>query len=65
MNETSVSVVIPAYNAAGTLGRAINSVLNQAVPIHEIIVVDDGSSDGSADVARAYGPAVKVIQQAK
>jgi glycosyltransferase involved in cell wall biosynthesis len=64
MNETSVSVVIPAYNAAGTLGRAIDSVLNQAVPIHEIIVVDDGSSDGSADVARAYGTSVKVIQQA-
>jgi len=64
MNETSVSVVIPAYNAANTLGRAIDSVLNQTVPVHEIIVVDDGSSDRTNEVARRYGPAVNLIEQA-
>ncbi len=56
----SISVVIPARNASATLGRAIESVLAQTFPPHEIIVVDDGSSDDSATIARAY-PSVEVI----
>ena len=57
------SVIIPAFNAAATLGRAIESVLAQTWPAHEIIVVDDGSSDATADVARGFGSAVRVIEQ--
>lgn len=52
---TPVSVVIPAYNAAPTLARALASVRAQALGDLEIIVVDDGSRDGTADVARANG----------
>lgn len=52
-----VSVVIPAYNRAGTLGRAIDSVRGQEVADWELIVVDDGSGDGTATVAEAYGDA--------
>ena len=42
---TSISVVIRAYNAAATVGRAVDSVLAQTVAPLEIVVVDDGSGD--------------------
>jgi glycosyltransferase involved in cell wall biosynthesis len=58
-----ISVVIPAYNAAATLGRAIESVLAQSWPAHEIVVVDDGSSDDTAAVAEAFGKPVRYIHQ--
>jgi glycosyltransferase involved in cell wall biosynthesis len=57
------SVVIPAYNSAATLPRAIESVRAQSWPAHEIIVVDDGSTDATADVARQFGETVRLIQQ--
>lgn len=57
------SVIIPAYNSAATLARAIESVRAQSWPAHEIIVVDDGSRDATAEVARQFGEAVRVIQQ--
>jgi Glycosyl transferase family 2 len=50
----TVSVVIPAFNAARTLGACLDSVYGQTFPIHEVIVVDDGSTDRTADVARRY-----------
>jgi glycosyltransferase involved in cell wall biosynthesis len=58
-----VSVMIGAYNAAPYLGEAIQSVLAQDYEPLELIVVDDGSTDGTADVARGFAQ-VKVIQQA-
>jgi len=57
------SVIIPAFNAAATLARAIESVRAQSWPAHEIIVVDDGSTDATADVARQFGDAVRLIRQ--
>ena len=45
-----VSVIIPAYNAAKTIERALSSIAAQTLLPEEIIVVDDGSSDGTADV---------------
>lgn len=57
------SVVIPAFNAAGTLARAVESVFAQSWPAHEIIVVDDGSADATAEVAASFGGAVRVIRQ--
>lgn len=57
------SVIIPAFNAATTLARAIDSVRAQSWPVHEIIVVDDGSTDDTVDVARRFGDAVRLIRQ--
>jgi glycosyltransferase involved in cell wall biosynthesis len=58
-----VSVVIPAYNRAAVLGRAIDSVLQQSLGDLEIIVVDDGSSDGTAaQAARCDDPRLRVLR---
>lgn len=60
-----VSVVIPAYKSERTIRRAIDSVLAQSVPAHEIIVVDDGSPDNQAKVIEeCYGKRVILIRQA-
>ncbi len=58
----AVAVVIPVHDDEATLADALDSVLAQSLPAAEIIVVDDGSSDGSGDLARRYGPAVRVIE---
>jgi glycosyltransferase involved in cell wall biosynthesis len=64
VNGAKVSVVIPAYKAAGTICRAVDSVLAQTHPAHEIIVVDDGSPDDQAEVVeRTYGSRVILIRQ--
>ena len=57
------SVILPVYNAAATLARAIESVLAQSWPAHEIIVVDDGSTDHSASVAQGFGAAITLLRQ--
>lgn len=59
-----ISVVIPLYNKAPHISRAIESVLAQTVQPSEIIVVDDGSSDGSDKIVKNYlKQGVKLIQQ--
>jgi glycosyltransferase involved in cell wall biosynthesis len=59
----SVCTVIPAYNAEAFLHKAIDSVLKQTTPVDEIIVVDDGSKDGTCAVAASYGNRVRLMQQ--
>ncbi len=57
-----VSVVIPVYNGAAFLGEAVESVLAQSYPDTEVICVDDGSTDGSAEILTQY-PTVRVVSQ--
>lgn len=63
MSTPSISVIIPAYNAERFLGEALASVGDQTLAAGEVIVVDDGSSDGTAEVARSWGGAVRLLQQ--
>jgi len=60
-----VSVVVPAHNAADFLGDALDSVFAQGLDRPEVIVVDDGSTDRTAAVARSYGRGVKVLSVEK
>ncbi len=59
-----VSVIMPCYNAAAYVGEAVEDVLAQRYGAVELIVVDDGSTDGSADVVAGYGSPVHLIRQA-
>lgn len=61
--DISFSVVIPNYNNGTTLSRAIDSVLGQSHAAHEIIVIDDGSSDDSTAVAARFGHQVRYVRQ--
>jgi glycosyltransferase involved in cell wall biosynthesis len=60
-----VSVLMPARNAASTIGRSIDSVLRQTLPDWELIVVDDGSSDDTGAIAGRYAkadPRIRVVE---
>ena len=59
----TVSVIIPVYNAAPWLAETIESVLGQTSPPQQVIVVDDGSTDQSAAVARRYARYIQLAQQ--
>ena len=58
-----VSVIIPVYNREKYLAEAIESVLAQTYRPIEVIVVDDGSTDGSADIAKRFGSPVRYYFQ--
>lgn len=60
----SFSVIIPAYNSAVTLAKAVESVIEQSWPAHEIIVIDDGSTDNTLQTIRQFGDRIQIIQQA-
>lgn len=63
-SSAKISVVIPCYNAQQYIAAALRSVFDQAWPDLEVIVVDDGSSDGSAELVARQFPAVKLLRQA-
>ena len=56
-----ITIGIPSFNSARWLGQAIESALAQTWPEKEVLVVDDGSTDGSADVARGFGDRIQFI----
>jgi glycosyltransferase involved in cell wall biosynthesis len=58
-----ISVIIPAYNAAAYIERALRSVLSQTRAADEVIVVDDGSSDNTADILKKYQNQIISIRQ--
>ena len=63
MGNLTVSVVIPAYKAAHTIGRALDSLLAQTRPPDEILVVDDGSPDDMAAAVAPYGDRVTLLRK--
>ena len=58
-----VTIVIPVYNYAEFVGQAIDSALDQTYPNIEILVIDDGSTDGTPHVLDAYADRIRVITQ--
>jgi GT2 family glycosyltransferase len=61
--RASVSVLVPAYNAERWIGEALDSILGQTVPAAEVIVIDDGSIDGTPGVVRGFGARVQYVRQ--
>lgn len=64
-NLSDISVIIPVYNALETMRRCIDSVLNQSIKNYEIVLVDDGSTDGSETICDYYGrqPNITVVHK--
>ncbi len=62
---SSISAIIPAYNAEKFIGEAIESALNQTRPAKEIVVVDDASTDRTVKIARSFGDRVQVLVNEK
>lgn len=59
-----VSILVPAYNAERWIRQCLDSAVEQTYPTTEVIVVDDGSTDGTAEVVRKYGNRVQLVQGA-
>jgi glycosyltransferase involved in cell wall biosynthesis len=58
-----VSVIIPAYNSSSTIQETLDSVLRQTVQPDEVLVMDDGSTDGTAALVSSYAPHVTLMRQ--
>jgi len=59
MNRDRVSIIIPCHNAEAYVGDAIRSALSQVYDPCEVVVIDDGSTDGTLDVVRSFGEAIR------
>jgi glycosyltransferase involved in cell wall biosynthesis len=59
----TISCIVPVYNGAEYLPEALDSILRQTLPVTEIIVVDDGSTDATAEVAARYLPRIRYMRQ--
>ena len=58
-----VSVIVPVFNGAATVSRAIDSVLSQTFRDFELITIDDGSTDGSGEVLARYGAQARIVSR--
>jgi glycosyltransferase involved in cell wall biosynthesis len=58
-----VSVIIPVYNGAATIDRALNSVFEQTFTDYEVVICDDGSTDDTPAVLAKYGEKIRVVRQ--
>jgi glycosyltransferase involved in cell wall biosynthesis len=61
--QSSIAVIIPSYNSGEYLKETLQSVLQQTLPPDEVLVNDDGSTDGTAELAQSYGPPVRVFRR--
>lgn len=63
MSRESVSVIVPAFNCERLLPHALDSIFAQTRVVEEIIVIDDGSTDGTALAAARFGDRVRLLHQ--
>lgn len=63
MTQSLVSVIIPTYNRSDTIEEAVDSLLRQSHPATEVLVVDDGSTDDTADRLARFGDRIKFIRK--
>lgn len=60
-----ISIIIPAYNAEGWIAESLESAINQTCPDLEVLVVDDGSTDNTAEIVASFSdPRIRLIRQA-
>jgi glycosyltransferase involved in cell wall biosynthesis len=59
-----ISVAIPTFNSAAVIQATLESVLRQTEPPHEILVLDDGSTDNTVEILKRYEPRITILQQA-
>nr|MDQ3724416.1 glycosyltransferase [Actinomycetota bacterium] len=57
------SIVIPTYQAAHTVARSVESALAQTYPAHEVIVVDDGSTDRPEEALRPFEGRIRIVRK--
>ena len=57
----NISVIIPAYNAASTLAECLDGVVGQRFAPHEVVVVNDGSTDETAEIASSYASKLPIV----
>ena len=65
IEDYKISIVIPTFNRIGSLPRALDSALNQTYQPSEIIVVDNGSSDGTTKLLREHYPSIRLLIEKK
>ena len=63
MNTANVSIIVPTFNRAHYLAECLDSLLAQSIPAHEIIVIDDGSEDGTAALLVGYGERIRYVRK--
>lgn len=61
--ESAISVIVPVFNGGETMRETIEHLLRQSLPPDEIIVVDDGSTDETANILRSFGSRIKVLSK--
>ena len=54
VNKKDISIIVPIYNAEKYLNKCIDSIINQSKKELEIILINDGSTDGTGDVLKKY-----------
>ena len=60
-HRPSVSVLIPTLNELSSIDRCLSSVLDQGYPLHEVLVLDGGSTDGTREKVAEYGPPIRLV----
>src|SRR5512144_325229 len=59
----AISIILPTFNRRDTIARAIDSIRQQTFPDWELIVIDDGSTDGTAEAIAGLDPRLRVVRQ--